>query len=76
MVAYIEEVFGMINLPGESLLCQRSVTILFWGCMSYGIYIDPWMVQCTIQVIHVVPMMFFILAYSVLLTFSLVNLAV
>ena len=57
----------------ETLLCLWSVTILFCGYMPYGIFSDLWLLLCTIRVIHVVPILFNLLAYCGLLLFYLVR---
>ena len=59
IVASVEEIFGMLISLGETLLCLRFVLLLFWGCMPYGIYIFPWMVQYTRRFLHVVPMIIY-----------------
>ena len=76
MVASVDEIFGVIHLLGGSLLCLRSVPLLFWVCMPYVIFSDPWLVRCTIRILRVVPMMSYILAYCVLLILSLVGIEV
>ena len=48
--------------------------LYFGGCIPYGICSDPWLVQYTNWVLHVVPMMFYPLAYFVLLILSLMGL--
>ena len=55
---------------------MRSVPLLFLGCMPYGICSDPWLVRFTIQFLHVVPIMLYLLAYCGLLHLSLVGLSV
>ena len=49
---------------------------LFFVCITYGICGAPWMFLCTSWVIHVVPMVFCLLAYCGLLTLSLVGILV
>ena len=61
---------------GGTLLCQISVTLLFSGCIPYGICSAPWLVRCTSRFLHVVPMMFYLLAYRGLLLLSLAGLLV
>ena len=59
---------------GRNLLCLILFTLLFWGCMPYGIYSVPLMVLCTGHIIRVVPMMIYCLAYCELLFLYLVGL--
>ena len=49
---------------------------LFFVCITYGICGAPWMFLCTSWVIHVVPMIFYLLAYWGVLILSLVGILV
>ena len=53
-----------------------SVPLFLKGYMPHGICSDPCLVRCTSWFLHVVPMMFYPLAYCGSLIFSLVRLAV
>ena len=66
----------MWNVLGRTILCLRSVLLLFLGCMNYGICSAPWMVQCTSRVLHVVSTMPYLFAYCALLLLYLVGLLV
>ena len=70
------DLFCMIIHLGETILCHRYVPLLFWGFMSYGICSAPLLFLCTKQVLHVVPIMFYIFSYFGLLFLTLVGLAV
>ena len=59
---------------GGALLCLIFVPLLFWVCMPNVICSFPWLVQCTIRILRVVPMMLYHLAYFGLILFSLVGL--
>ena len=61
---------------GKLYFVWYSFRSCFWVCMPYGICSVPFMVLCTICIIHVVPMMLYWLAYFELLFFSLVGLTV
>ena len=50
--------------------------LLFWGCMPYGICSVTYLVQSTIPLLHVVPMMLYILGHYGLLILSLVGVVV
>ena len=76
MISSVDEMFGNLKFLGKTLLCLKYVPLLFWGCMPYIICSAPFMVQYTMRIIHVVPMMLYPLAYCGLLFFSLVGLVV
>ena len=59
---------------GKNLPCLILFTILFWGCMPYGICSVPFMVLFTRRLLHVVTMMSYSLAYCEPLFLSLVGL--
>ena len=59
---------------GGTLPCLRFVPLLFLGCMPYGIFSVTWMVLCNNRLLHVVPMILYILAYCDLIFLSLVGL--
>ena len=66
----------MLNFLGGNLLCMIFFPLLFWGCMPYGIFSVPLLVLRTIRILHIVPMMLYVLAYFELLFLSLVGLTV
>ena len=76
IVVSLEDIFGMSILCRKTLLYLILVPLLFWGCMTYGICSVLWMVQCTRNIIHVVIMMIYCLAYYGLLLLFLVGIAV
>ena len=63
MAESADDIFGMLNFGGRTLMCWRSFPLLFDVCWTYGIYSVPWLVRYTILVTHVVPNMLYPLAY-------------
>ena len=55
---------------------MRFFPICFWGCIHYGIFSVPWLVQGNRTLLHVVSMMLYCLAYCVLILLSLVRIEV
>ena len=55
---------------------MRFIPLLFWVCMPYGICSVPYLVQCNSRLLHMVPMMFYLLDYFGLLLFSMVGISV
>ena len=47
------------NFWGKTLPCLRFALLLFWGCISYGIYSVIWIDRCTIRILHVAPIMLY-----------------
>ena len=61
---------------GGTLLYIIFLPLLFWGCISYGIYSVPFLVLCTIRLLCVGPMTLYRLAYCELLLLPLVGITV
>ena len=61
---------------GKTILCLIFFTLLFWGCMHYGICSVSLMVLCTIRLLRVVTMLLYCLAYCELPLLSLVGIMV
>ena len=66
----------MLIFLEKKLPCLRFVPLLFLGFIPYGIFSVPWTVQCTIWILHVVPMVIYCLEYCELLLLYLAGLAV
>ena len=75
-VESVEDICGMLNCFGKTLLCWILSPLLSWKCMPYGVYSVPFLVLCTIRLLHVVPMMLVNLDYCELLFSSLVRIMV
>ena len=76
MVASIDENFGMIHFLKKNSTVSEISSALFWWCMPYGICSAPWLVRCNRHILHVVPMLFYLLYCCGLLILSLVGIAV
>ena len=71
MVASVDETFGTLNFMGKKSTVSDIRSALVLGIIPY-----TWLVQCTSRILHVVPLMSYLLAYCLLLLLSLVGLAV
>ena len=76
MVASVDDTFGMLNFMGKKSTVSDIRSALVLGIIPYGIFSDTWLVQCTSRILHVVPLMSYLLAYCLLLLLSLVGLVV
>ena len=63
----------MLNCCRETLICLIFFRLLFLGCITYGICSVLFLVLCTSHLIHVMPMMLYHFANSVLLSLLLVE---
>ena len=64
------------NVLGKTLLCLILLTLLFWGCITYGICSVPFMVLCNRYLLHVATMMLYCLSYCELTSLYLVGITV
>ena len=60
----------------KTLLCLIFSLLLFWVCMPYKIFSVPLLVLCTRLILHVLPIILYLLAYCDLLFLSLVGITV
>ena len=69
--------FWQAKFPEGKLYCVwDTLRYCLWGCIPCGICSAPWLVRCTIQVLRVVAMMFYLLAYCGFILLSSKGLAV